>query len=213
MEITQTPAPVPRPPAPADTASAVSSDFETFLRLMTTQIRNQDPLDPMKAEEFSVQLATFSGVEQQVRTNQLLESLVGSGGADGFAAISGWLGHDVLATGPARYDGTPLTLRLPPALAGDRHELVVTDAAGVEIDRRSVTGAGATLDWPADGRMAMGQYTFTLDSYEAGRVVVSEPVASYARVDEIRQTVDGPVLVLPGGVEIVPDDVLALRRA
>ena len=55
--------------------SVISSDFETFLKMLTTQLQNQDPLDPVKSEDFAVQLATFSGVEQQVLTNDLLESL------------------------------------------------------------------------------------------------------------------------------------------
>ena len=54
--------------APTQTKSSGFSggDFETFLKMLTTQIRNQDPLNPMEGSEFAVQLATFSGVEQQV---------------------------------------------------------------------------------------------------------------------------------------------------
>ena len=44
--------------------------------MLTTQIKNQDPLNPMEGTEFAVQLATFSGVEQQVQTNQLLARLL-----------------------------------------------------------------------------------------------------------------------------------------
>ena len=51
----------------------ISSDFETFLRMLTVQMQNQDPLNPIQSSDFAVQLATFSGVEQQVRTNDLLE--------------------------------------------------------------------------------------------------------------------------------------------
>ena len=49
----------------------ISSDFNTFLRMLTVQMQNQDPLNPIDSADYAVQLATFSGVEQQVRTNQL----------------------------------------------------------------------------------------------------------------------------------------------
>ncbi len=52
--------------------TAISGDFETFLKLLTTQMRNQDPLKPMDSTEFVAQLASFSAVEQQIRANDRL---------------------------------------------------------------------------------------------------------------------------------------------
>ena len=48
-----------------NTAPAMTTDFETFLRMLTVQMQNQNPLNPMESQEFAVQLATFSGVEQR----------------------------------------------------------------------------------------------------------------------------------------------------
>ena len=53
----------------------ISSDFDTFLRMLTVQVQNQDPLNPVDATDYATQLATFSGVEQQVLTNDLLTGL------------------------------------------------------------------------------------------------------------------------------------------
>ena len=73
--------------AAASTNSAsnavISSDFETFLKMLTTQMQNQDPLNPIESSDYAVQLATFSGVEQQVRTNQLLADLANQMGSSG----------------------------------------------------------------------------------------------------------------------------------
>jgi flagellar basal-body rod modification protein FlgD len=52
------------------------SDFETFLKLLVTQLKNQDPLSPLKSHEFTNQLVMFAGVEQQIRGNELKEQLV-----------------------------------------------------------------------------------------------------------------------------------------
>ena len=57
-------APATTPPAAPAPSRAISSDFDTFLRMLTVQMRNQDPLDPIDSADYAVQLATFSGVEQ-----------------------------------------------------------------------------------------------------------------------------------------------------
>ena len=65
--------------SPANAASgALASDFETFLKLLTSQLRNQDPLKPLDSTDFVAQLASFSAVEQQVNTNTKLDQLLGA---------------------------------------------------------------------------------------------------------------------------------------
>ena len=51
---------------PTSQEASISSDFETFLKMLTAQIKNQDPLKPMDSSEFATQLATFPSLEQQV---------------------------------------------------------------------------------------------------------------------------------------------------
>src|ERR1700716_2820886 len=58
----------------ADTTLA--GNFQTFLTLLTTQLQNQDPLDPLDTNQFTQQLVQFAGVEQQLRTNDQLTTLV-----------------------------------------------------------------------------------------------------------------------------------------
>lgn len=67
---------------PTNASGFAGGDFETFLKMLTTQIRNQDPLNPMEGSDFAVQLATFSGVEQQVQTNDLLQKMTDQLGAE-----------------------------------------------------------------------------------------------------------------------------------
>ena len=55
-------APATTPPA-SKADNRISSDFNTFLKMLTTQLKNQDPLNPMDNSEYAAQLATFSGVE------------------------------------------------------------------------------------------------------------------------------------------------------
>lgn len=60
----------------AEKTSTVS--YDNFLRLLLTQMRNQDPTDPMKSTEYMAQLATFSQVEQAVKSNEKLDALLAS---------------------------------------------------------------------------------------------------------------------------------------
>ena len=57
----------------SQSSQSLANDFNNFLTLLTTQLQNQDPLDPMDSNEFTNQLVSFTGVEQQIRANQLAE--------------------------------------------------------------------------------------------------------------------------------------------
>src|SRR6202012_1781461 len=54
----------------------LTSDYNTFLQLLTTQLKNQDPLSPMDTISFTQQLVEMNGVQQQLQTNALLQTLV-----------------------------------------------------------------------------------------------------------------------------------------
>src|SRR5512140_2916220 len=58
------------------TSSTLAGNFQTFLTLLTTQLQNQNPLDPLDTNQFTQQLVQFAGVEQQLKTNDQLTSLV-----------------------------------------------------------------------------------------------------------------------------------------
>jgi flagellar basal-body rod modification protein FlgD len=62
--------------AAAGNAPEIASNFTTFLQLLTTQLKNQDPLSPMDTNQFTQQLVAFAGVEQQIKTNNTLSTLV-----------------------------------------------------------------------------------------------------------------------------------------
>ena len=88
-------------PAAATGAAAdggtISADFETFLRLLTAQMQHQDPLNPMESTQFASQLAEFSGVEQAVRTNDLLLGLQDALATLGMGQLGGWIGMQARA--------------------------------------------------------------------------------------------------------------------
>ncbi|HEY0329414.1 MAG TPA: flagellar hook capping FlgD N-terminal domain-containing protein [Rhodopseudomonas sp.] len=62
--------------ATTSTTPGIADNFQTFLTLLTTQLQNQNPLDPLDTNQFTQQLVQFAGVEQQLKSNSQLESLV-----------------------------------------------------------------------------------------------------------------------------------------
>lgn len=206
-----------RPKAPASDGAKpkISSDFETFLKMLTTQMKNQDPLNPIESADYAVQLATFSGVEQQVRTNDLLEKLGASLGATGIGQLANWVGMDVRAAAPGYHSGDGITLSLAPKAGADKAVLVFTDAAGRDIGRAEVAPMAGPLVWPSqvDTRQdwPAGVYGFRLESWDGETRLGEDQVEVYSRVTEAQVGKDGTQLVLRGGVTVTTDKVTAMR--
>lgn len=201
--------------AEAASKPKISSDFETFLKMLTTQMKNQDPLNPIESADYAVQLATFSGVEQQVRTNDLLEGLASSLGQTGIGQLANWVGMEVRAPTPAYHDGSGLDLVLAPKPGADRAVLVLTDASGRALARTEVAPMPGPLHWPQETGMKQnwpqGVYGFKLESWDGDQQLGEAPVEVYGRVSEAQIAKGGTQLVLEGGVPLGSDKVTAMR--
>ena len=191
---------------------AIASDYQTFLNMLTVQIRQQDPLNPMDASDFAVQLATFSGVEQQVRTNQLLDALIGR---SVLADMGSWVGMEVGVPGEAWFDGSPVTLAPEIPAHADSATLVVRDSEGNIIERRDLPTDTRELGW--DGKdskgepLPQGRYSFVLETRSGDTTSDPVPVTAFQRVDEARLQDGRILLVLPGGQMMPADNATGLR--
>ncbi|NJM81785.1 MAG: flagellar hook assembly protein FlgD [Tabrizicola sp.] len=207
----------PSAPTAARANNAITSDFTTFLKMLTVQMQNQDPLNPIESSDFAVQLATFSGVEQQVQTNQLLADMMSRLSQSGMADLAGWIGQDARTTAPAQFDGAPLTLSLTPASGADRSVLVVTDASGQLVSREEVPARSGDYQWlGADisgAPLPPGRYSFSLENWQGEEQMETRPVDHYARILEARGGAEGTTLILQGGIEVPAASVTGLRRA
>ena len=78
--------------AAAQSNATKKSDFDTFLALLTAQLKNQDPSDPTDSTALVAQLATFSSVEQQIKTNQKLDTLLSAiAASDQTSMLGKWI--------------------------------------------------------------------------------------------------------------------------
>lgn len=199
-----------------ETASAgLAADFQTFLTLLTTQMRNQDPLQPMESTEFISQLASFSGVEQQVRTNERLDSILSALGGGTSAGLAEWIGREVRVPSEAAFEGDPIEVGFAATEDADRNVLVVKNAFGSVVASRTLAGdaTGATWDGTDDlgNSVAHGDYSFTVESYAGDTPLGTQAGTVYATVKEVRIADGETMLVLGNGAQVTLDSVTAIR--
>jgi len=203
--------------AVTEKATGLTSDFETFLKMLTAQARYQDPLEPIDSSEYAAQLAQFSMVEQQVQGNDILASVQQQLGLANMAAMSGWVGMEARAAAPAYFDGSsPITVSPNPASIADTVQLVVRDSDGNEVQRIDLPVTADAYEWTGvdDDGVAFeeGMYTFNVESIDSqGEVLLSEMAEIYTEVKETQMQGGDVVLILDGGSAILSSSVTALR--
>ena len=196
--------------------SALASDFETFLTMLSVQMQNQDPLNPTDSTEFATQLAQFSTVEQQTLTNTLLTNLGTQLGAMGLSNLATWVGMEARVTAPAHFSGDPVQVVPNANPLATEATLIVRDESGNEVQRYAIDPSDETVNWSgiddSGNPFPDGLYTFVTESRANGEVLDTIYGDIYTRVKEARNTELGVVLIAPGGVEFLSDEVISLRE-
>lgn len=189
----------------------LASNFETFLQLLTTQLKNQDPLSPLDSNEFTAQLTQMSGVEQQLLTNDLLTSLLAAQQGGGLGGASNYIGKSATAA----WSATELTdgqatwsYELATGAASARLEIVdgtgkvvwtgdaPARAEGVhDFEWNGKTTAGTQLP---DG----GVYTLKVSAQNTSGGTVDSQVLTRGRVSGVEMYDGQPYLTI--GQSIVP---------
>lgn len=192
------------------------ADFNTFLTLLTTQLRNQDPTNAMSPEQMTAQLVQFAQVEQQIRVNGSLERLIGLQQAAQLTASAPLLGRvvEVESDRLSLQDGAA-TLRLPAAGAASRATILVQDAAGRTLREARVALGTEPGDWTWNGRDASGErlpdgaYLFTVAGEDANGTAQPLEATVRARVTGVERR-GGELRLLMGGLDLGFDRVRSL---
>ena len=196
-------------------SGALNSDFETFLKMLTTQMRNQDPLNPVDSANFAVQLATFSTVEQQVQTNDLLGGLGARLDTLGMGQLCGWIGMEARADVPVNFKGSPVTLNAEVDPAADAAELRVTDAQSVIVQRLDIPAQSGRVEWsgldPAGSPLRNGTYNISVHSMSQDATIARHDAQISGRITEARLDGGEIKLVMENGQTIAASQVLGLR--
>lgn len=201
---------------PAEPNAILSSDFETFLQMLTAQARYQDPLEPLDSSEYAAQLAQFSMVEQQVMSNDLLTELTAKLGVGNMGELVGAIGMEARTTAPVQFNGAPITVAPNPAALADEVYLLAYDSTGNEVRRMSIPVSADPIEW--DGLDASGTpvphgtYSFGVESRANGEILLLEAADAYGKVTEARFEGGQSVLILEGGSLVLSEDVTGLRE-
>ena len=198
------------PPTTAtQSKTTLAGNFDTFLTLLTTQLKNQDPLSPMDSSQFTQQLVQFSQVEQSINANQNLESLISLTKARAGSDAVGFLGKTITITdGSAGLKSGQALWGYSLASDSVATRLTITDSKGHTV----YTGGGNTasglhaFNWDgkdnAGNALPDGTYTLSVTAQTTDGTAVKTQVASQGVVDEVDLSGTEPMLRI--GTLMVP---------
>jgi flagellar basal-body rod modification protein FlgD len=184
----------------------LAEDFTQFLTLLTTQLKNQDPLSPMDSTEFTNQLVNFTGVEQQINTNAKLDNLVALGLGNSFTGSLGYVGKDIsYLSNETGFDGTNPVKITYAITEGDAVSttLNIYDKDKKLILSKDVSNAEGAKEFVWDGKnkdgvmMPAGTYTVRVDALDQNEKALKTSTVVAGRVKGI-ETQNGVTMLLVG---------------
>ena len=201
----------------AGSQAGLIADYELFLSILTTQIQNQDPLDPLDSAEYTTQLVQYSNVEQSIKQNQNLEDIIATLQSNQSLSYVSYIGNEVTA------DASTTTLSGSQASwtynisedATGTFEIRNASGAVVYSDEVEFEAGSGTFNW--DGRTDTGQqavdglYTISFDVKDAS----SRPETVRTTISGIVDSVDwssGEAVLKVGSQEFPVSAVQAVAR-
>jgi flagellar basal-body rod modification protein FlgD len=220
-------APMSPPTAPATTTGAgatgasdvslLGSNLNTFLTLLTTQLKNQDPTSPMDTNQFTQQLVAFSGVEQQINTNNNLKALIAlQTSAEAISALP-LVGKTIQyseSTAPLSNGQASFTYTLPTNAAAA--SLAVEDANGNIVYQTPAATAAGSHSFLWNGQNAAGTtspdgaYSLAVMAVDAGGKPITATVTASGMVDGVSVSNNVPTFDVRG-VKVPVSDLLTVQ--
>jgi len=178
----------------------IAGNFNTFLQLLTTQLQNQNPLDPLDTNQFTQQLVEFAGVEQQINTNTSLGTLIKMQQATQASMALNFVGSTVVVNGStAPLSGGKATWSFSPdkpqtaniSIANSSGQVVFTDSRTVNAGTQSYTWNGQGSNGQ---QMPPGNYTISITGTDASGQTAAIATDMQGTVSSVDLTQSPPVL-------------------
>lgn len=201
----------------SSSSARIADNFDQFLQLLTTQLKNQSPLDPLDTNQFTQQLVQFASVEQQIKTNDNLSSLLITNKTANLNNALSFVGARVTA------DGTTSSLKNGSAswqLNAPRvgtSTITILDANGNEVASKQVTLTAGDQTFGWDGKMTNGQtapegqYKIVVAAKDANGQAMAVKSEISGVVDGVDVTGDVPILQI-GDISLPVTLVKSIRR-
>jgi flagellar basal-body rod modification protein FlgD len=199
------------------TTPGIADNFQTFLTLLTTQLQNQNPLDPLDTNQFTQQLVQFAGVEQQLKSNDQLKSMLDLQKSSASTEALVYVGQNVAVDGAtAQYD-TSATWNLTAAKDTSNSTVSIANAAGnvVYTGNFALKSGGATFVWDGKGndgtQYPPGAYTISASGKDQNGQTVAISTEVQGVVDSVDLTSSPPLLSI-GGANYTTDKIKRVVR-
>lgn len=198
----------------AAATKALSSNYTMFLKLLTTQLQNQDPLSPTDSTTFTQQLVAYSQVEQQIKTNDNLTSLIDNTKTSNVTLLN-YLDKYVEVSGekfPLQNSAATMTYQL--ASAAKKVTLDILDSSGVKVASfDGPAGAGLQkISW--DGKdssgtqLSDGQYTLNITATDVnGKAITVSQQSMIGKVSGVEHSDSGNLLDV-GKMQVKESDIV-----
>ncbi|WP_119678541.1 flagellar hook assembly protein FlgD [Indioceanicola profundi] len=196
----------------------LSDNYQTFLKLLTEQLKNQDPMQPQDASEFTNQLVQFSQVEQQIASNDKLDALIGTMNQNRPVQALSYMGKviEMQGNGIALQEGKAnLTVTLPSPAASATVEFY--DNTGLLVHSMSMPKTAGYHDLSWDGKSASGKqlqdgfYQVAVKAKGSDGEDIATLVQSTGVVTGVDMS-DGNTYLVVGVMAVKPENVLSIRN-
>lgn len=200
-----------------DSAAELSQNYELFLKLLTTQIQNQDPLNPQDPSQFTQQLVQFSQVEQSIATNKNLENVISSINRGQPSQAIGYMGRTVETVSeqiPLQDGRADLAMTFDATTSSA--ELQVLDSSGKVVRTLPLSNKAGTQAVSWDGKDSSGKqledgtYDARLVAQGKDGKAIGGVMRVAGRVTGVDLTTENPYLML-GDMPVLMGKVTAVR--
>jgi flagellar basal-body rod modification protein FlgD len=200
-------------------AAKAQTNYQDFLKLLTTQLQNQDPTAPADTNQLTQQIATLSQVEQQINTNKNLEKLITLLDKGSINNYVSFIGKQVEAAGnKIALLGSSATIAYDLEEEPATLELIVSDKSGAEVFRGAGTkkiGRNEILWNGTDkygNQLADGQYSFQVVAKNTSNELVKSTTYTVGTVTSV-ELASGQATLAMGDIKLAAEKVLSVREA
>lgn len=200
----------------SDTAS-LSNNYTMFMNLLVTQMKNQDPMNPMDTSTFTSQLVQYSSVEQQIKMNTNLGDLKALMTTQNAANMVGYVGKTVTAdTSASSFDGSnSTTWSFTSSAASPSAKITVTDSTGATVysTTQTLSKGNNAFTWDgtktAGGTASAGTYKISISGTDSSGSAIKTDTSVSGTVTDVDFSGATPMLTV-GGRKISVYDVTTI---
>ena len=201
----------------SDKTTGIADNFQTFLTLLTTQLQHQNPMDPLDTNQFTQQLVQFAGIEQQLKSNEQLKSLVEiEKGAQATQALV-YVGNTVAIDGSKAQFDKSATWNFN-SEKNTTATITITNSAGqtAYTGNFNLKQGGSSFVWDGKGNDGVqwppGTYTLTATGKDSAGNNVAISTEVQGIVDSVDLTSTPPLLSI-GGQSYTTDKIKRVMRS